>query len=42
MNIGEIIRRKRQYRNMTRADLAAQLNVTPQAVSRWEMGFSHS
>lgn len=42
MNIGEIIRRKRQFRNMTQAYLAARLNVTPQAVSRWEMGVSHS
>lgn len=41
MNIGEIIKRKRQYRNMTQADLAARLNVTPQAVSRWEMGVSY-
>lgn len=41
MNIGEIIKRKRQYRNMTQADLAARLNITPQAVSRWEMGVSY-
>lgn len=41
MNIGEVIKRKRQGRNMTQADLAARLNVTPQAVSRWEMGVSY-
>ena len=42
MNIGEVIKRKRQKRNMTQAELAAILKVTPQAVSRWEMGVSHS
>ena len=41
MNIGEVIKRKRQGRNMTQADLAARLNITPQAVSRWEMGVSY-
>ncbi len=42
MNIGEVIKAKRQQRNITQAELAARLNVTPQAVSRWEMGVSHS
>ena len=41
MNIGEVIKRKRQKRNMTQAELAAILKVTPQAVSRWEMGVSY-
>lgn len=41
MNIGEIIKRRRQMRSMTQAELAALLNVTPQAVSRWEMGISY-
>ena len=41
MNIGEVIKRKRQKRNITQAEFAAILNVTPQAVSRWEMGISY-
>lgn len=42
MNIGEVIKAKRQQRNMTQTELAAKLNVTPQAVSRWKMGVSQS
>ena len=41
MNIGETIKNRRQKRNFTQAELADMLNVTPQAVSRWEMG-THS
>lgn len=41
MNIGEVIRNNRQKRNMTQTELAACLNITPQAVSRWEMGISY-
>ena len=41
MSIGEVIKRKRQKRNMTQAELAELLKVTPQAVSRWEMGVSY-
>lgn len=41
MNIGEVIKLKRQRRNITQAELAVLLNVTPQAVSRWEMGVSY-
>ena len=41
MNIGEVIKRRRQKRNMTQAELGELLNVTPQAVSRWEMGISY-
>lgn len=41
MNIGEVIKSKRQKRNMLQAELAALLKVTPQAVSRWEMGISY-
>lgn len=37
MNIGEVIKRRRQIKNITQAELAALLKVTPQAVSRWEM-----
>lgn len=38
MNIGEVIKEKRLQRNITQAELTARLNITPQAVSRWEMG----
>ena len=41
MNIGEVIKSKRQKRNMSQAELAALLKITPQAVSRWEMGISY-
>lgn len=41
MNIGDVIKNKRQKMNMTQAELAEKLNVTPQAVSRWEMGDSY-
>ncbi len=42
MNIGEVIKSRRKKRNMTQAELAELLNITPQAVSRWEMGVSHN
>ena len=41
MNIGHVIKRERQKWNMTQAELAAMLDITPQAVSRWEMGISY-
>ena len=41
MNIGEIIKCRRKIRNITQAELAELLNITPQAVSRWEMGISY-
>ena len=41
MDIGVVIKCRRQKRNMTQAELAALLNITPQAVSRWEMGISY-
>lgn len=41
MNIGEVIKCRRQKRGITQAELAALLNITPQAVSRWEMGISY-
>lgn len=41
MNIGEVIKRRRQKRDITQAELAEMLGVTPQAVSRWEMGVSY-
>lgn len=36
MTIGESIRYHRKKQNLTQAQLAERLNVTPQAVSRWE------
>jgi len=41
MNIGEVIKSRRKKRNITQAELAELLSVTPQAVSRWEMGISY-
>lgn len=41
MNIGEVIKNRRQKRKMTQTELAELLKVTPQAVSRWEMGISY-
>lgn len=41
MNIGDVIKCRRQKRNLTQAELADLLNITPQAVSRWEMGISY-
>lgn len=41
MNIGEVIKGRRQKENLTQAELAARLNITPQAVSGWEMGISY-
>lgn len=41
MNIGDVIKNKRQKKKMTQTELAELLNVTPQAVSRWEMGISY-
>ena len=38
MTIGESIRYHRRKLNLTQAQLAERLNVTPQAVSKWESG----
>ena len=35
MNIGEVIKQKRQQRNITQTELAELRQITPQAVSRW-------
>lgn len=41
MIIGEIIKRRRLSQNLTQERLAEMLNVTPQAVSRWENEISY-
>jgi transcriptional regulator with XRE-family HTH domain len=38
--MGEIISQKRKEKGMTQADLAAKMNVTDKAVSKWERGLS--
>lgn len=35
-SMGQIIRKLRKERNLTQEELAEQLNITYQAVSRWE------
>ena len=37
MNIGEIIKKLRKQKDMTQEQLAEYLNISPQAVSRWEI-----
>lgn len=39
---GLFIREMRKEKNMTQKDLAAQLNITDRAVSKWERGVSHN
>lgn len=41
MEIGNIIREYRTRRGMKQEELAQALSVTPQAVSRWEIGVSY-
>ena len=38
LSIGETIRKLRKERNLTQEELAEQLNVTSQAISKWENG----
>lgn len=37
---GDFLRRARKEKYLTQADVAERLNVTPQAVSKWELGTS--
>ena len=41
MNLGNKIRELRRQRNLTQEQLAASLNISAQAVSKWEMGGSY-
>ena len=41
MNLGNKIRELRRAGSLTQEQLAAALNITPQAVSKWEMGASY-
>lgn len=40
--IGSLISQLRKEKHLTQKELAAQLNVTDKAVSKWERGVSHS
>lgn len=42
MNLSEKIVVLRKYNGMSQEELAEKLYVSRQAVSRWEMGVSHS
>ena len=41
MNLGNKIRELRRSKNLTQEQLATSLNISPQAVSKWEMGASY-
>ena len=41
MNLGNKIRILRKERNLTQEQLANSLNISPQAVSKWEMSISY-
>lgn len=41
MVIGEVIKERRTFRNITQEEMAEALHVTPQAISRWETGISY-
>lgn len=40
MNFGKTIQELRKQKNITQEELAAQLGVTPTAVSKWENGYT--
>lgn len=40
--IGQNIRKLRRERNLTQEELAARLNISAQAVSKWENDISHT
>ena len=37
MNFGETIKKLRKQKDMTQEQLAEYLNISPQAISRWEI-----
>ena len=39
---GAVIRKLREQKNMTQAELAEIIQVSDKAVSKWETGVSHS
>lgn len=40
--ISENLKRYRILKNLTQEDIAEYLSITPQSVSKWERGDSHS
>lgn len=42
LEFGKYVRKRRKVMNMTQAELAAKLNISDKAVSKWEMGGSLS
>ncbi len=42
MNLGNKIRELRRSRNLTQEQLAVSLNISAQAVSKWEIGVSQT
>ena len=42
MNLGEKIKERRKQAGLSQEQLAEQLGVSRQAISKWESGVSHS
>lgn len=42
MSVGERISELRKSRNMSQTELAKAMDISRQAVSKWESGVSHS